>query len=191
MSDVHDDPTYLTGQLLIAMPQMDDPRFARSVIYLCAHSEDGAMGLVLNKPLDQLTLGELLNHLGIAPKNDLSKGRVHFGGPVDSARGFVLHSADYTDDGTTVIADGIALTATVTILHAIGEGLGPRNSLLALGYAGWGPGQLDAEIQANGWLHAPVDQEIVFDPNQETKWQRAIQKIGIDFAMLSADAGHA
>ena len=191
MSQDPHDTAYLTGQLLIAMPQMSDPRFERSVIYICAHNRDGAMGLVLNNLLDQLTLSELLVHLGIAAQAKLGESRVHFGGPVDSALGFVLHSTDYTDEGTTVIAGGIALTATIDILRAIGDGQGPRQRLLALGYAGWGPGQLDAEIQANGWLHGPVDDGILFDPDQDTKWQRAIRKLGIDFAMLSTEAGHA
>jgi putative transcriptional regulator len=186
-----DQPPYLTGQLLMAMPQMADPRFARAVIYVCAHSEEGAMGLVLNKLLDQLTMPELLSQLGIAQESPIRQRRVHFGGPVDVARGFVLHSDDYNDEGTSVITEGIALTATIDILRAIGRGHGPRHSLLALGYAGWGPGQLDAEIQANGWLHAPVDETIIFGPDQDTKWERAIRKIGIDFAMLSAEAGHA
>lgn len=182
---------YLTGQLLIAMPSMADPRFARTVIYLCAHSDEGAMGLVVNKPLPSITFPELLEQLGIDSGEEVDKLRVHFGGPVESGRGFVLHSADFVREGTMVVDNGVALTATIDILRAIAAGQGPRHHLLALGYAGWGPGQLDAEIQANGWLHAPADTAILFDPDLSTKWERAIAKLGITPAMLSAEAGHA
>src|SRR5215471_15753430 len=143
----------LAGQLLVAMPQMQDPRFARSVIYLCAHSDDaGAMGLVINKLLGSLTMGELFAQLDIEPSGTIRSRPVHFGGPVEAARGFVLHSADYNEEATVVVDGNIAVTATLEILRAIGQGRGPRQSLFALGYAGWAPGQLDAEIQANGWL---------------------------------------
>jgi len=182
----------LAGQLLVAMPQMSDPRFARSVIYLCAHSDDaGAMGLVINKPLGSLTMGELFAQLDIAPSGDANSYPVHFGGPVEAGRGFVLHTADYREDATRHVAGNIALTATLEVLRAIGRGLGPRQSLLALGYAGWGPGQLDAEIQANGWLSVPADEDIVFAADYEGKWRRALAKLGIDLSMLSSDAGHA
>ncbi|HEX7970270.1 MAG TPA: YqgE/AlgH family protein [Stellaceae bacterium] len=183
--------TSLAGQLLIAMPQMQDHRFVRSVILLCAHNEDGAMGLVVNKLIDSLTLPELLDQLGIAAAGLSSRAHVHFGGPVESGRGFVLHSADYVEDGTITIGSDLALTATLDILRAIGRGTGPRRSLLALGYAGWGPGQLDAEIQANGWLHVAADEGIVFDDDLKDKWQRALAKLGIDPIALSGDAGHA
>jgi putative transcriptional regulator len=181
----------LAGQLLVAMPQMQDHRFQRSVIYLCAHNEEGAMGLVLNKLIGSLTLPELLEQLGIANTGLTGEPRVHFGGPVESGRGFVLHSADYVEDGTLVVGDNIALTATLEVLRAIGRGAGPRKSFLALGYAGWGPGQLDAEIQANSWLHAPADESIVFDQQHDTKWERAIARLGVDARMLSTEAGHA
>ena len=182
----------LTGQLLIAMPQMMDPRFARSVVYVCAHSEDeGAMGLVVNKLLDSLTMDELFTHLKLDP-GDLGRSRpVHFGGPVEPGRGFVLHTTDYREDATLVVGDGIAVTATLDILRAIGKGEGPRHNLLALGYAGWAPGQLDAEMQANGWLSVPADADLVFDPDFEGKWQRALGKLGIDLTLLSTEAGHA
>ena len=183
--------TSLAGQLLVAMPQMQDPRFARSVILMCAHNEEGAMGLVVNKLLDQLTLPELMQQLGIEMAGVSGRPRVHFGGPVECGRGFVLHSPDYVENGTLVIGDAMALTATLDILRAIGRGAGPRRSLLALGYAGWGPGQLDAEIQANGWLNVAADDEIVFGPGLADKWQRALAKLGVHPMTLSGDAGHA
>jgi putative transcriptional regulator len=182
----------LTGQLLVAMPQMQDPRFARSVVYMCAHSEDaGAMGLVINKTIDALTLDELYAHLKIEPVRANRPRPVHFGGPVDRGRGFVLHSADYREDRTLDITGGFAMTATIDILRAMGKGEGPRQSLLALGYAGWAPGQLDAEIQANGWLSVDADAEIVFEEADDSKWQRALAKLGVSPSMLSTDAGHA
>jgi len=183
----------LAGQLLVAMPQMLDQRFARSVIYLCAHSEDaGAMGLVINKLLNSLTMGELFAQLDISPSRIVDPRPVHFGGPVEAGRGFVLHTSDYSEeDATLVVDDNMAVTATLEILRAIGKGQGPRHSLFALGYAGWAPGQLDAEIQANGWLSVAADDDIVFDPDQDGKWRRALAKLGIDLSMLSTDAGHA
>ena len=187
------DRTSLTGQLLIAMPQMQDPRFARTVIYLCAHGNEGAMGLVVNKFLDDppVTLSKLMGQLGIAAEGLRADPRVHRGGPVEEGRGFVLHSADYAEEATMVIGNNVALTATLDILRAIGRGEGPKRSLLALGYAGWGPGQLDAEMQANGWLNVDADEALVFDPDSKDKWQAAIAKIGIDLTALSGDAGHA
>jgi putative transcriptional regulator len=182
---------YLTGQLLIAMPQMEDSRFHRSVLYICAHSSDGAMGLVINKVLDSLTLPELMAHLEVPTEAPLQPEKIHFGGPVETARGFVLHSADYIDEGTQIVGHGLALTATLDILRAIGRGEGPLRTLLALGYAGWGPGQLDAEIQANAWLNVAADDAIVFDPQNDTKWERAIGRLGINAGMLSSEAGHA
>lgn len=183
--------TSLAGQLLVAMPQMQDRRFERSVIFLAAHNEEGAMGLVVNKLIEALTLPELLAQLKIGAGGLRGPSHVHFGGPVEAGRGFVLHSDDYQEDGTLVIGGHMALTATLEILHAIGRGEGPRRSLLALGYAGWGPGQLDAEIQANGWLHVAADENIVFDDDCRDKWQRALGKLGIDPIALSGDAGHA
>jgi putative transcriptional regulator len=184
--------TSLAGQLLVAMPQMLDERFARSVIYLCAHSEDaGAMGLVINKVVDALTMSELFAKLDIRPSAIVNTRPVHFGGPVEAGRGFVLHTADYSEEATLVVNGNIAVTATLEILRAIGEGRGPRQSLFALGYAGWAPGQLDAEIQANGWLSVAADDALVFDPDHDGKWRRALSKLGIDLSMLSSDAGHA
>ena len=184
--------TSLTGQLLVAMPQMQDPRFARSVVYLCAHSEEaGAMGLVVNKTIDALTIDELYAHLKIAPARLNRPLPVHFGGPVDPGRGFVLHSPDYHEEATLGIGGEFAMTATLDILRAMGKGEGPRQSLLALGYAGWAPGQLDAEIQANGWLSVAADADLVFDKADDSKWQRALAKLGVSPSMLSTDAGHA
>jgi putative transcriptional regulator len=182
--------TSLAGQLLVAMPSMQDPRFQRAVILMCAHNEEGAMGLVVNKVIDQLTLPELMRQLGIdAPGMD--GGTVHFGGPVEGGRGFVLHSADYVESGTLVVGKRFALTATLDILRAIGRGEGPTRSLLALGYAGWGPGQLDAEIQRNGWLNVAADEDIIFGPDHCDKWERALAKLGVHPHTLSGDAGHA
>ncbi len=181
-----------TGQLLVAMPQMMDPRFERSVVYVCAHSGDeGAMGLVINKLLTSLTMEELLTHLKLDPERGDRPRPVHFGGPVEPGRGFVLHTPDYREDATLLIGDGFAVTATLDILRAIGRGQGPRRNLLALGYAGWAPGQLDAEMQANGWLSVAPDSDLVFDDDFDAKWQRALAKLGIDLSMLSTDAGHA
>jgi putative transcriptional regulator len=182
--------TSLAGQLLIAMPRMQDHRFVRSVIFLCAHNEEGAMGLVVNKIIDTVTLPELLDKLGIPASGLTGLAHVHAGGPVEEGRGFVLHSDDYVEENTLVVGN-MALTATLDILRAIGRGKGPRRSLLALGYAGWGPGQLDAEMQDNGWLHVPADEGIVFDNEVADKWQRALGKLGIDPLALSGEAGHA
>jgi putative transcriptional regulator len=182
----------LAGDLLIAMPQMQDPRFARSVVYLCAHSEaEGAMGLVINKPLVSLSFEELCQHLKLEATRLNQPRPVHFGGPVDPGRGFVLHTADYAEGATLKIGGDFAVTATLDILRAIGAGGGPNRSILALGYAGWAPGQLDAEIQANGWLSVPADPDLVFDDDLDAKWQRALAKLGIDLSALSTDAGHA
>ena len=182
----------LTGELLVAMPQMMDPRFARSVVYICAHSEEaGAMGLVVNKLLASLTMDELFAHLKLEP-SEIGRSRpVHFGGPVEPGRGFVLHTADYREEATLPVSEEFAVTATLDILRAIGRGEGPRRNLLALGYAGWAPGQLDAEMQANGWLSVEADADLVFDLDIDNKWQRALGKLGVDLTMLSTDAGHA
>ncbi|MGE0260503.1 MAG: YqgE/AlgH family protein [Alphaproteobacteria bacterium] len=182
----------LAGQLLIAMPQMMDPRFARSVVYVCSHSEgEGAMGFVVNKLFESLTMDELFTHLKLEPGTLGSARPVHFGGPVEPGRGFVLHTADYREDASLVVGDDLAVTATLDILRAIGRGAGPRRSLLALGYAGWAPGQLDAEMQANGWLSVQADSDLVFDDDFESKWRRALAKLGVDLTLLSTEAGHA
>jgi len=182
---------FLTGQLLIAMPQMADPRFAQTVIYMCAHSDDGAMGLVINRPIDSISFPGLLKQLDIDAPDASDQIRVMFGGPVEGGRGFVLHSPDYVQDSTMMIEGAVGLTATMDILKAMATGSGPRRSLLALGYAGWAPGQLDHEIQANGWLHAPADSDLIFNDDVDSKWNRALASLGISSAMLSGDAGHA
>ena len=173
------EPTWLNGQLLIAMPGMQDPRFGRTVLYLCTHTADGAMGLVINRAFGEIRFADLMNQLGIEGASNQDRP-VHFGGPVDSSRGFVLHSADFRVDQTLVIDDKVALTATKDILQAI-----------ALGYAKWFAGQLDSEIQENVWLNAPADLGLIFDRELDTKWERAIGQLGFDPAMLSGDAGHA
>ncbi|MEE2745831.1 MAG: YqgE/AlgH family protein [Pseudomonadota bacterium] len=183
--------SYLAGQILIAMPGMPDERFAKTVIYICAHTEEGAMGLVLNQRLDSLSFGELMGQLDLGAKNVIKNVPIYFGGPVEAGRGFVLHTSDYQQDATLEVENGLALTATVDILRAIAKGKGPEKSLLALGYAGWGPGQLDMEIKANGWLQVAGSSEIVFDPNLDKKWERAIESLGIDLRMLSGASGRA
>ncbi|RED54357.1 YqgE/AlgH family protein [Aestuariispira insulae] len=191
VSDMDDNKGYLAGQLLVAMPSMTDPRFERTVIYVCVHNEDGAMGLVVNRLIDTLTFNELLEQLRLPPPDQGQEILVHFGGPVEAGRGFVLHSSDYFREGTVQMGNGVGLTATIDILRDIATGDGPRESLLALGYAGWGAGQLDEEIQENAWLHCPADEQLVFDEDLGSKWQRAISKIGIDLSLLSGEAGHA
>ncbi|MFQ5765090.1 MAG: YqgE/AlgH family protein [Rhodospirillales bacterium] len=191
MMNIDGTPPYLAGQLLIAMPGMRDPRFEKTVIYMCAHNADGAMGLVVNRALESLTFPDMLEQLGIEPGAGGDGINVHFGGPVESGRGFVLHTPDYLQDATMVVDQDMALTATVDILRAIAGGNGPRRSLLALGYAGWGPGQLDSEIMSNGWLHVAADSDLVFGSDLDDKWDQAMQKIGVDPRMLSDEAGHA
>ena len=188
---------YLDGQLLIAMPSMSDKRFARSVIYVCAHSEDGAMGLIVNQRAPHISFSDLLGQLSIEGEEDglateLMDVDVHVGGPVETGRGFVLHSADYfAADSTLPIDADVSLTATVDILKAIACGKGPSRAMLALGYAGWREGQLEAEIQANGWLHCPSDPDLLFDRNLDQKYERALSKLGIDPSHLVSEAGHA
>jgi putative transcriptional regulator len=190
---------YLDGRLLIAMPVMGDSRFERSVIYLCAHSAEGAMGIIVNHPAGSIDFPELLEQLGIVKKGEHIKlpenaesMKVLRGGPVDTGRGFVLHSSDfYIENATLRIDDGVCLTATVDILRAIASGSGPKHAILALGYAGWAPGQLETEIQSNGWLHCDADADLIFGDDVEDKYGRALRKIGIDPGMLSNEAGHA
>jgi putative transcriptional regulator len=183
---------FLDGQMLIAMPGMRDPRFHRSLIYLCAHSTDGAMGIIVNKRADDLKLEDLFEKLGI-PAGEMVPGTpVHFGGPVETGRGFVLHSSDYrADDSTMKVDDGTSMTATLDILHAMAGNRGPERAIVALGYAGWSPGQLEAELQANGWLACPADQDLLFSPDEDTKWDKALAKLGVHPAMLSATGGRA
>ena len=186
-----DSKPYLAGQMLVAMPGMQDTRFEKTVIYLCAHNADGAMGLVVNRVLESLSFPDMLEQLGIEASGSEGQINVHFGGPVESGRGFVLHSRDYLKDATMVVDQDVALTATVDILKAMAGGDGPMKSMLALGYSGWGPGQLDSEIMGNGWLHVDADNDLVFGDDLGAKWDRAMGKIGIDPRMLSGEAGHA
>lgn len=185
------DTGYLTGQVLVAMPAMRDPRFERSVIYVCAHNAEGAMGLVLNRLVGSLTFDELLRQVGVTPAAQSIDLQIHFGGPVETSRGFVLHSGDYHDEGTLTVTQEVGLTASLNILKDIASGAGPRHHMLALGYAGWGPGQLDHEFQENGWLSVQADDSLLFDDQLTDKWERAIKKLGIDFSHLSGEAGHA
>ena len=190
---------YLDGQFIIAMPGMMDSRFARTVVYVCAHSTDGAMGIMITQPAPQITFRDILVQLDIIPEGPeirlpgpAGRMQVHRGGPVETGRGFVLHSSDYFIENSTLpIDEDVCLTATLEILKAIAAGAGPENALLALGYAGWAPGQLESEIQANGWLHCPARPELIFDPDLEHKYQRALGLLGVDPARLSGDAGHA
>jgi putative transcriptional regulator len=189
---------YLEGQLLIAMPAMTDKRFARAVIYICAHSKEGAMGLIINQRAPHITFPTLLQQLDLVTDGasdkipaDMLSMAVHFGGPVETGRGFVLHTADYFASGSTLpIADDFCLTATMDILKAMAQGEGPDRALLALGYAGWAAGQLESEIQANGWLHCTADCDLVFNRDLEHKYERALSKIGIDPSHLVNDCGH-
>jgi putative transcriptional regulator len=182
--------TWLSGQLLIAMPSMQDPRFERTVLYMCVHSPEGAMGLIINRTFGEVRFGDLMGQLGIEGAS-ASDRPVHFGGPVDCSRGFVLHSSEFQSDQTMLVDDHVALTATKDILRAIADGSGPHQAIFALGYASWSEGQLDSEIQANAWLTAPADSDLVFDLDLESKWERAIARLGINPAMLSGAAGHA
>jgi putative transcriptional regulator len=184
-------PDYLRGKLLLAMPNMGDPRFERSVICLCEHSEQGAMGIVVNQPADHIAFPELMDQLNIPAPDECAQVGVFTGGPVEPNRGFVLHSADYLHDTTLIVSELVALSATVDILKALACGAGPRHSLLALGYAGWGPGQLEAEIQENAWLHTEADPDLLFETEAALKWPLAMAKLGIDLSMLSMVAGHA
>lgn len=205
MTASHNDPHpapaggWLDGQLLVAMPTMQDTRFQRSVIYLCAHSPEGAMGIVINQRARKIRFPDLLVQLDVIAESDTIRlperaeaMQVLRGGPVETGRGFVLHTNDFMIDNSTLpIDEDICLTATVDILRAIAKGAGPNRALLALGYAGWSPGQLETEIQQNGWLNCPADPEIIFDHQLDGKYEKTLRKIGIDPGMLSSVAGHA
>lgn len=199
------DAEFLDGQLLLAMPSISDPRFNRTVVYVCAHSAEGAMGIVVNQRAPNITFPKLLEQLDIFPRaprgkrnasNDitvsLSRFAVHAGGPVEQSRGFVLHSADYfIADSTLTIDDKVSMTATLDVLRAIASGAGPVKALLALGYAGWAPGQLENEIQLNGWLTCPAQMDVIFEPNVERKYEMALATLGVNPAFLVSEFGHA
>lgn len=194
-----DGQSYLDGQMLIAMPNIGDPRFERSVIYICAHTDQGAMGIVVNKAAEDLSFPDLLERLNVIPTDERIKlppstqtMPVHVGGPVEMGRGFVLHSTDYfAAESTLPIDERIGLTETLDVLRAIAAGTGPRLAMLALGYSGWGPGQLEREIQTNGWLNCDADEDLIFNPDLDSKYEMALARIGIDPGMLSSEAGHA
>ena len=182
----------LAGKLLIAMPDMSDPRFTRTVVYLCAHSEEGGMGLIINRPQKEINFTKLLEQMNIPSKPQMRDIRVHYGGPVEQQRGFVLHSNDYeAQAGTLHVDDTFCMTATIEVLEDIAKGNGPARSMLALGYAGWGPGQLEYEIGQNGWLTCPADDQIIFGGDNSTKWTAALKLLGVDPLLLSGTAGHA
>jgi putative transcriptional regulator len=190
---------YLDGQLLIAMPGMGDPRFDRALIYMCAHSEQGAMGLIINKTAPMMRFGDLVAQLDVHPEDEamdpppeLMEMPVLFGGPVEQGRGFVLHTSDYfTADSSLPVSSTIALTATIDILRAMASGRGPHRAILALGYSGWAPGQLENEIQHNGWLTCAADEDLLFDLGYDARYAAALRKLKVDPGMLSRDAGHA
>jgi putative transcriptional regulator len=188
---LNDGPDWLTGQVLIAMPAMRDPRFVQTVIFICAHTAEGAMGVVLNRPLKRPRFADLLEQLGVEPNPPKREIRLGTGGPVDDNRGFVLHSADWTADGSLPVDGDYVLTANLEVLHAIASGGGPQRGILLLGYAGWEAGQLDEEIKQNAWLSAAPDEALVYDSQDQTKWQRALAKLRIDPGMLSGEAGRA
>lgn len=187
-----DDLLDLTGALLVAMPGMGDPRFDRAVIFLCAHSDDGAMGLIVNKPVPDLTLGDLLQQLDLHGDGAAQAGTVHFGGPVEGGRGFVLHSTDFQSGLKTLnVVNQFGMTATIDVLEAIANGHGPDQAKVMLGYAGWGPGQLENEIAHNGWLTAAATPELVFAAKDDSLWTEAVKSMGIDPLGLSGAAGRA
>ncbi|HWE79759.1 MAG TPA: YqgE/AlgH family protein [Pseudolabrys sp.] len=198
-ADVAPSRGFLDGKMLIAMPAMADERFTRTVIYVCAHSSEGAMGIVVNQAAQNIRFPDLLVQLEVIPAAEriqlpttAADVRVLKGGPVETGRGFVLHSADFFIENSTLpIDDGICLTATLDILKAIARGTGPHDAILALGYAGWAPGQLEQEIQQNGWLHCAADQSLIFGKDIEHKYEHALRKLGVDLGMLSSEAGHA
>ena len=184
---------FLAGKLIIAMPTMSDPRFKRSVVCICAHNEDGAIGIIINKIIESLSFSKIINQLKLKKnmtKNDY-KDHIYFGGPVETERGFILHSSDYSSENSTSINSEISMTASTEILQALIDGNGPNKSIVALGYAGWGPGQLDTEIQSNAWLSVESDLELVFSAKTAEKWDMALEKIGVNPALLSTESGRA
>lgn len=182
----------LTGKLLIAMPGMGDLRFEHSVVFMCSHSDEGAMGLIVNKPAHDVKLADLLSQLEIGGTGEGEDMPVHFGGPVEGARGFVLHTSDYASKLQSLsVADGFCMTATLDILEDIATGEGPERALMMLGYAGWGPGQLESEISMNGWLTADADGKLVYETDDSEKWEAALKSLGVDPLTLSASAGRA
>ncbi|MFK5978555.1 MAG: YqgE/AlgH family protein [Rhizobiaceae bacterium] len=198
IEDNMDKTLSLTGQFLIAMPGMGDQRFEKSVIFVCAHSEDGAMGFIINQSMMSPDIGEFFTKLEIITdeeqdtvSEELALRSLNMGGPVEPGRGFVLHTPDYESETSLKIGDNVCLTATLEILRAIAMGRGPEQILLVLGYSGWGAGQLESEIISNGWLNCEADRDILFDQNHETKYERALAILGVDPLLLSSESGHA
>lgn len=183
--------SFLSGYCLVATPSMEDTRFEHAVIFVCAHSKEGAMGIIVNRKIEQVTFSDLLEQLELFPSNDILINDVLYGGPVETIRGFVIHSSDYRQSGTLVVNDTIALTATVDILKELANGKGPKNALIALGYSGWAPEQLETELKQNAWLSLPADADLLFNTPLEKKWEAAYSKIGINPLMLSSSGGHA
>jgi putative transcriptional regulator len=183
---------FLEGKLLIALPGMSDPRFEKTVVFMCAHSNEGAMGLIINKPVKDLGFQNMAARLGLRVTANTPDFPVLFGGPVETGRGFVLHSGDYeSQESTMPVSEDISLTGTLDILRAIAERRGPERAIFALGYAGWGAGQIEDEIRLNGWVHCDADNAILFDANIDAKWANAVRKLGIDVSSLSIHAGRA
>ena len=186
-----DDARFLDGQVLIAMPGMQDARFTRSLVFLCAHTDEGAMGLIINKCSEDLVWKDLFQKLDIPVTSNVGPRPVHYGGPVETGRGFVLHTPDYhSDEATLSVDDGASMTTTIDILQALAAGDGPGRAILTLGYAGWAPGQLENELQMNGWLLCDPDADLLFGADNDAKWDLALSKIGVDPALLGA-GGHA
>lgn len=184
--------TDLTGKLLIAMPDMGDPRFEKSVVLICSHSSDGAMGLIVNKSVDEVQFKQVVEQLGVTANESSKDTPIHFGGPVETGRGFVLHSDDYEDSPSSMkVPGGFRVTATLDVLEALAGGDGPERAMMALGYAGWGPGQLEGELQHNGWLTADASGELVFSENNDGKWDAALKSLGVSALHLSATGGTA
>ncbi|WP_417243882.1 YqgE/AlgH family protein [Celeribacter sp.] len=182
----------LTGKLLVAMPGIGDPRFENSVIFMCAHSDEGSMGLIINQVSHDIQVRDVFEQLGINPTDMMAPLPVHFGGPVELGRGFVLHSVDYeADSASMAVSPTYSMTASRDILSDIALGGGPRERLLCLGYSGWGPGQLEREIVENGWLTVDPTPEIVFDVPNAQKWDASVRSIGVSPALLSGEAGRA
>ncbi len=190
MTDLQEPPQYLCGQLLIATPLVNETCFEKSLIYICSHSAEGAMGVLVNNVLNDITCSELLDQLNIKDAIRYLPP-IHFGGPVDTSRGFILHTNDYATNNTLIINENIALTATIDILQDIVAGKGPSKSLIALGCAGWKAGQLEEEIKGNSWICTTATEELIFGNNNHQKWGNSTRALGVDFIRYSTVAGHA
>ncbi len=188
----------LCGKFIIAMPGMGDARFEKTVIYICAHSDEGAMGFIINQPLEAPTTSEFFCQLEIISQeeslsltNSVLSNTLHAGGPVEPGRGFVLHSSDFQSEATVEVNKKVSLTATLEVLRAIADGKGPNANMITLGYSGWSAGQLEDEIISNGWLTVDADEDIIFDKRNDTKYSRSLKLLGVDESLLSSSSGHA